>query len=126
MLSILFVEDDATIAAVFVGMLQAAGHHARHVENALAALSELACASHDVVLIDLDLPGIDGLALARMIRTREGADVHMRLVGISARSRGDEEALCLAAGMDAFLRKPVTAAIIEASIAGDACAPVPA
>jgi len=123
---VLLVEDDTTVAAVIVGMLSAGGHHVRHVENALAALSELACAGYDVVLVDLDLPGIDGLALTRMIRLRETASERTRLIGVSARSHGDEESLCLAAGMDAFLRKPVTAAIIEASIVGDACTPLPA
>ena len=62
------------------------------------------------------LPGVDGLALARLLRARETA-TRMPLVGISARSLGDEEAICLAAGMDAFLRKPVTGAMLDASLA---------
>jgi signal transduction histidine kinase/CheY-like chemotaxis protein/streptogramin lyase len=113
---ILLVEDDATVAAVVVGLLIAEGHHVQHVENALAALAELATSSYDVVFIDLDLPSIDGLTLARMIRTRASGAACPRLIGISARSRGDEEALCLDAGMQAFVRKPVTAAVLQSLI----------
>jgi len=106
------VEDDPTVAAVIAGLLGASGHEVRHAENALSALSELASAIYDVVLIDLDLPGVDGLALARMIRARASAGARQRLIGISARSAGDEETQCLAAGMDAFVRKPVAAAVL--------------
>jgi len=109
---VLLVEDDPTVAAVIAGLLGASGHEVRHAENALAALSELASAIYDVVLIDLDLPGVDGLALARMIRSRASAGARQRLIGISARSAGDEETQCLAAGMDAFVRKPVAAAVL--------------
>ena len=105
---ILLVEDDVTVAAVIAGLLGAEGHRVQHVDNALAALSELATSDYDIAFIDLDLPGIDGLALARMIRTRAGAAARPRMIGISARSRGDEEALCLDAGLEAFMRKPIS------------------
>jgi signal transduction histidine kinase/CheY-like chemotaxis protein len=107
---ILLVEDDATVAATLAGLLETQGHVVRRAEHGLAALGELAAANYDAALLDLDLPGVDGLTLARMIRAGEAKDdkPSLRLIGISARSRGDEDALCLAAGMDAFLRKPVT------------------
>jgi signal transduction histidine kinase/ligand-binding sensor domain-containing protein/ActR/RegA family two-component response regulator len=113
-LDILLVEDDATVAAVIAGLLDAQGHRVRHAAHGLAALSELETANYDAALIDLDLPGIDGLALARMLRAREAKSgkARMPLIAVSARSVGDEEALCLAAGMDAFLRKPVTGAML--------------
>jgi CheY-like chemotaxis protein len=116
--NILLVEDDAIVAAVISGLLQTQGHCVTHVAHALAALVEVESAHYDVALIDLDLPGVDGLTLARMLRTREAQQGNERLVliGISARCVGDEEALCLAAGMQAFLRKPVTAALLAATI----------
>jgi len=85
----------------------------QHVDNSLAALSELATSSYDVIFIDLGLPSIDGFKLARMISARASGAAFPRLIGISARSRGDEEALCLEAGMQAFVRKPVTAAVLQ-------------
>jgi signal transduction histidine kinase/ligand-binding sensor domain-containing protein/CheY-like chemotaxis protein len=118
--AILLVEDDATVAAVIVGLLEAQGHSVAHARHGLAAMAELEAASCDIALIDLDLPGIDGLALARMLRTREQKTGKSRLplIGISARSAGNEEALCLVAGMDAFLRKPVTGEMLATAIAG--------
>jgi signal transduction histidine kinase/AmiR/NasT family two-component response regulator len=112
----LLVEDDATVAAVIAGLLRANGHDVTHVANGLAALSETATSRFDVALIDLDLPGVDGLALARMLRARD-TGVRLPLIGISARSVGDEERLCLDAGMDAFLRKPITGAMLDESLA---------
>ena len=118
--SILLVEDDAVVAEVIVSLLQAQGHGVVHARHGLAAMAELETAACDIALIDLDLPGIDGLALARLLRTREekSAKSRLPLIGISARCVGDEEAQCLAAGMDAFLRKPVTGQMLAAAIAG--------
>jgi signal transduction histidine kinase/CheY-like chemotaxis protein/streptogramin lyase len=112
-LNILLVEDDATVAAVVAGLLDAQGHHVRHVEHGLAALAEI-----DSTAFDLALLGLDGLALARMLRAREAQSGSPRLplVGISARSAGNEEALCLDAGMDAFLRKPISGAALRAGV----------
>ncbi len=117
-LDVLLVEDDATVAAVIAGQLEAFGCRVRHVAQGLAALSEVAVERFDAALLDLDLPGLDGLALARTLRAREAAEQRPRmpLIGISARSVGDEEALCLDAGMDAFLRKPITGAMLRACL----------
>ncbi len=119
-LHILLVEDDPTVAEVVTRLLALQGHSVRHAAQGLAALTEFDAARYDIALIDLDLPGVDGLSLARMLRAREartGAG-RMALIGISARSAGDEESLCLAAGMDAFLRKPVTGEMLASAIAG--------
>lgn len=119
-LSVLLIEDDATVAQVMAGLLDALGHRLRHVAHALAALAELEVAPVDLVLLDIDLPGIDGLQLARMIRS--GAHAHLPLLAVTARSVGDEEVLVAAAGIDGLLRKPVTAKAlaqaIEAALAG--------
>jgi signal transduction histidine kinase/ligand-binding sensor domain-containing protein len=117
-LRILLVEDDATVAAVVAGLLEAQGHHVRRVEHGLAALAEIDSTPFDLALLDLDLPGLDGLALARTLRANEARTQAPRLplIGISARSVGDEEALCLGAGMDAFLRKPITGAALRAGV----------
>jgi len=111
---VLLVEDDAIVAAVIAGLLRASGHDVVHVANGLVALSETATSHFDVALIDLDLPGVDGLALARMLRVQKPT---LRMIGISARSVGNEERLCLDAGMNAFLRKPVTGAMLDESLA---------
>ena len=116
---VLLVEDDATVAAVVAGLLSAHGHRVTLAPNGLAALAEVDAMPNDVALIDLDLPGIDGIALARLLRTREAqcGSARLPLIGISARSAGNEEALCLDAGMDAFLRKPLTSEQLSEAVA---------
>ncbi|NII12082.1 hybrid sensor histidine kinase/response regulator [Oleiagrimonas sp. C23AA] len=106
-LSILLVEDDATVAEVVTGLLEAQGHHVTHAGDGLAALSTWQAGHFDVALMDLDLPGIDGFRVTQMIRAQEG-QAHMPVIAITARSGGDEQARAMDAGMDAFLRKPVS------------------
>lgn len=114
-LAVLLVEDDATVGQVIAGLLGALGHHVCHVGDGLAALAQLKAAHHDLALLDLDLPGIDGLQLARMIRA--GVAPGLPLIAVTARSVGDEEARIRAVGMNALLRKPLTGALLAAAIA---------
>ncbi|WP_430391318.1 ATP-binding protein [Dyella sp. 20L07] len=107
-LQVLLVEDDVIVAAVIRGLLERAGHEVRYVANGLAALAELAQAPCEVILLDLDLPGIDGFQIARLIRQREEPGRRVPIVAITARSGGDEEVRAREAGMDGFLRKPLT------------------
>ncbi|OOG66212.1 hybrid sensor histidine kinase/response regulator [Rhodanobacter sp. B04] len=105
---LLLVEDDAIVAAVILGLLERQGHAVVHVVNGLAALAELEHGSFDAVLLDLDLPGVDGFQIARLIRQRAGEDRQVPIVAVTARSDGEDEARARAAGMDGFLRKPLT------------------
>lgn len=102
---VLLVEDDAIVADVLVGMLQAQGHRVTHAGHALAALTEIATGSFDIALFDLDLPGMDGLTLARHLRA-QGWTTPM--IAISARADSGAESDAKEAGFDAFLRKPLT------------------
>jgi CheY-like chemotaxis protein len=109
-LDVLLVEDDAIVAAVIRGLLERQGHRVRYAGNGLQALAELAQGPCDAILLDLDLPGVDGLQVARLIRQSETDGRRVWIVAITARSGGDEEARSRAAGMDGFLRKPLTGA----------------
>lgn len=114
-LDILLVEDDPTVAEVLLGLLAGMGHRARRAPNGLAALVELKGARFDVALLDLDLPGMDGLKLARMIRAG-GVQADLPMIAVTARSIGDEDLQVRAAGMDGLLRKPVTSALLDTAI----------
>ncbi|AIF49315.1 hybrid sensor histidine kinase/response regulator [Dyella japonica] len=107
-LRVLLVEDDTIVAAVIRGLLERAGHDVCYVGNGLSALAELAQSACDVILLDLDLPGIDGFQIARLIRQREEPGKRIPIVALTARSGGDEELRAREAGMDGFLRKPLT------------------
>ncbi|HXH01436.1 MAG TPA: ATP-binding protein, partial [Xanthomonadaceae bacterium] len=106
-LQLLLVEDDATVAEVLRGLLQAQGHRVVHAAHGLAALSELATGDFDAALLDLDLPGIDGLDLARQIRAHDGHR-HLPLLAVTARCDAQAEPSARATGFDGFLRKPAS------------------
>ena len=114
---LLLVEDDTIVAAVIRGLLEREGHSLVHVVNGLAALAELAHSDFDAVLLDLDLPGVDGFQIARLIRQREPAGEHLPIIAVTARSGGRDEAHAREAGMDGFLRKPVTGEQLVAALA---------
>lgn len=114
-LSLLFVEDDRIVAEAISGLLQAQGHDVVHAGHGLAALTEVATRKFDAALLDLDLPGMDGMALARMLRAQGHA---FPLLAVTARSDGDAETQAMAAGFDGFLRKPLTGAMLAQLLAG--------
>ena len=113
-LRILLVEDDPTVAEVIAGLLHARGHHVTHAVHGLAALAQTTGQIFDIALLDLDLPGLDGLALARQLRAQGFA---APLVAVTARADADAETLAHAAGFDAFVRKPVTGEMLAEAIA---------
>lgn len=116
---VLLVEDDPTVAEVVVGLLRAQGHHVTHAAHGLAALTDVATAAFDVALLDLDLPGMDGFALARALRA-QGFDAP--LIALTARADAAAEPQSLAAGFDRFIRKPVTGAML-ADLLDGSCGP---
>jgi len=115
-LRLLLVEDDAIVAAVIMGLLQQQGHAACHVANGLLALAELDRHHYDAVLLDLDLPGVDGFQVARLIRQRETGK-RLPIVAVTARSGEADEAHAREAGMDGFLRKPLSGEQLSATLA---------
>ncbi len=113
-LDILLVEDDVTVAEVVAGLLRARGHRVTHAAHGLAALTEVAAAAFDVAFLDLDLPGLDGMALAQQLRLR---GLTTPLIALTARTDAEAEPLARQAGFDDFIRKPVTGDMLAAAIA---------
>jgi signal transduction histidine kinase/ActR/RegA family two-component response regulator len=104
-LRVLLVEDDPVAGQAIAGLIETFGYAVTLVPQALAALSEIdAGGGFDLMVCDFDLPGMDGCELARMLRQR---GVTTPIVALTASAHGDEERRALAAGMNAFLRKPV-------------------
>lgn len=125
--SLLLVEDDPTVAEVLTGLLRLQGHHVVHVPHGLSALSAVATTPFDAALLDLDLPGMDGLALARQLRIQGFAKP---LIAVTARADAGAEPEAMEAGFDHFIRKPMTramlAALLEQAIPAEADARTPA
>ncbi|MFT3763468.1 MAG: ATP-binding protein [Pseudoxanthomonas sp.] len=110
-LRILLVEDDPTVAEVVASLLRVRGHAVYHAAHGLAALAEVAGGDgFDIALLDLDLPGLDGLALARQLRAQGFV---APLLAVTARADADAEPMAKEAGFDGFLRKPVTGEMLE-------------
>ena len=112
---ILLVEDDPTVAEVLAGLLVDQGYEPTLASHGLAALAELRGGDFDVVVLDLDLPGIDGVALARQLRAQGW---RRPIVALTARADPAAEPLSRQAGCDAFLRKPIGGAALAAVLAG--------
>ena len=115
-LSVLCVEDNPYGRVILNTILAELGHHADFVgsgEEALAALPR----GYDVVLMDVTLPGIGGLDAARRIRALSGATGRTPIIGISGRSEPGDEAAARAAGMNFYLRKPVSPSALSEALA---------
>jgi len=124
-LNLMLVEDDATVAAVITGLLRTRGHTVMHTSHGLAALAEAARNRFDLAFLDLDLPGIDGLRLAHLLREQHFSQP---LIALTARSDAEAEPAAWRAGFSQFLRKPVTGAmlinVMEQALASTARPPV--
>lgn len=118
---VLLVEDDPVVATVVQDLLHQQGHTVQHAAHGLAAMAALDAGRFDLALLDLDLPGLDGFQLARLLRAR---GERLPLLALTARADGEAERQSVAAGMDGFLRKPVTGAMLAEALAA-VPAPVP-
>ncbi len=107
-LSVLVAEDNATNRLVAVGMLERLGHRVETAADGAEALEAVRHGSFDVVLMDVMMPKIDGLAATRAIRTLPGAAAVVPIIGLTAASAHSDEQACLAAGMNRCATKPVT------------------
>jgi CheY-like chemotaxis protein len=93
-----------------IGLLGSRGHRVEVAGNGRAALAAVAARHFDLVLMDIQMPEMDGLEATKMIRARErGAGSRVPIIAMTAHAmKGDREA-CLAAGMDGYLSKPIRA-----------------
>ncbi|GGA09008.1 hybrid sensor histidine kinase/response regulator [Dyella caseinilytica] len=115
-LDVLLVESDATAASAIRGMLEHQGHRVRCASHGLNALAELSQETCDAILLDLDLPGIDGFQLTQLIRQGEHGGDHMPIIAMSTRTRAEEVARGHQVGIDGFLRKPLTGVQLSSAL----------
>ena len=108
---VLVVEDNPVNQLVAVGLLEALGYATETAGDGLAALDLLADREFDLVLMDVQMPRMDGYAATRAIRER-GLD--LPVVAMTAAAVEGERERCLAAGMDDFLTKPVDPSALAA------------
>jgi CheY-like chemotaxis protein len=107
-LRILLAEDSEINRRLAVALLEQPGHTVVSAKNGREALDALETESFDVVLMDVQMPEMDGLEVTRRIREREGSTGgHVPIVALTAHAlKGDRER-CLKAGMDGYVAKPI-------------------
>jgi len=107
MLRVLLAEDNPVNRLVARQMLERLGYAPDVVEDGAAVLDALGRQSYDVVLMDVQMPGIDGMTAAQRIRAM-GDQIHQpHIVALTAMSSPDDRARYLASGMDDYIAKPV-------------------
>ncbi len=107
-LKILLAEDNPTNRHVATRMLARLGHRVDAVEDGALAAAAAAKTDYDVILMDMMMPEVDGLAATRMIRAAAAPRCHTVIIGLTANAQASDRAACEAAGMNGFLTKPVT------------------
>jgi two-component system, sensor histidine kinase and response regulator len=107
-LHILLAEDNLINQKVTVGMLEAAGHRIAVVNNGKEAVAALENGSFDVVLMDVQMPEMDGFQATAAIREREKATGHHTpIIALTAHAMKGDAERCLAVGMDGYASKPI-------------------
>jgi len=107
-LRIVVADDDATIRELAIELLRARGHSVTDAADGPAALTAFDRTGPDVMLLDQQMPGMDGLEVARVIRQREeqAGAAPTRIVGLSGNASAEDERRSRDAGMDVLLGKP--------------------
>jgi CheY-like chemotaxis protein len=135
-LHILLAEDSPVNQTVAVRLLELRGHRVVVARNGLEALEALEQQSFDVVLMDVQMPKLDGLEATTRLRQREqGTGRHVPVIAMTAHAMKGDRERCLEAGMDGYVAKPIraqelfevleTLASVRAEPAPNAAAPPP-
>jgi CheY-like chemotaxis protein/nitrogen-specific signal transduction histidine kinase len=104
---VLVVEDNTTTQTVVTAQLRTLGYTAKVVEDAQRGLNALSREHYDIVLMDCEMPGMDGYAATTEIRRREGKARHTVVIALTAHATEGDRERCLKAGMDDYISKPV-------------------
>jgi CheY-like chemotaxis protein len=103
----LFVEDDPVNRRVLRAMVEQAGSTLEEAENALRGLEMIERNTYDMILMDLRMPGMDGMTAIRKIRERGDEKANLPIIVVTADTAPDIRANCMAGGADELIMKPV-------------------
>jgi two-component system, sensor histidine kinase RpfC len=122
---VLVADDNRTNRNVLAAILETAGHETVMVADGDEALEALENGTFDILLLDVNMPRLNGIDAASMWRQIEGGRSHLPIIGVTADATSETEARCLAAGMDLRVTKPFDAkkllALIEQYTAITTC-----
>jgi CheY-like chemotaxis protein len=107
-ISVLIAEDDPTMRHLMATLLSRRGISCTLVENGRSALDAWEEDQFDLILMDVQMPILDGLKATRMIRERESVrGGHTVIIAMTAHAMATDREKCLEAGMDAYVSKPI-------------------
>lgn len=104
---ILLVEDNEVNQEVAIGMLEKLAYHAEVAANGMEALSALERSTYDLILMDCQMPVLDGYETTMRIRSGEVESARLPIIALTANAMEGDAEKCLAAGMDDYLAKPI-------------------
>ena len=106
-MKVLFIEDDRMNRRVVKDMLDVAGAEMVEADSGEAGLRLLGESRFDIVLLDLRMPGMDGMEVIAHVRARTDGVAHVPIIVVTADTADDLRERCIAAGADEVLFKPV-------------------
>ncbi len=106
-LRILLAEDNVVNQKLAMRLLQQMGYRADLASNGIEAIECVQRQTYDVVLMDVQMPEMDGLEASKEITARWSADERPRIVAMTANAMQGDREMCIAAGMDDYLTKPI-------------------
>ncbi len=113
---ILLAEDNALNRQILTAYLELGGHSVRVVENGACAVEAAASERFDLVLMDVQMPEMDGLSATRLIRALPAPACNVPILALTASAMDGDRDRCLAVGMTDFCAKPVTPDALQAAI----------
>ena len=116
-MKILYVEDDPINRRVLKAMLEQAGSTVYEAEDALIGLEMIERNTYDLILMDLRMPGMDGMTAIERIRARSDAKARLPVIVVTADTADNIRKNCIARGADDLVMKPVDTATLFDAIA---------
>jgi len=114
---VLIAEDNIVNQRVAIYMMEKQGHHVSYVQNGEEVLDAMEKNIFDLILMDVQMPLMDGLKATELIRKKERATgAHIPIVAMTAHAMKGDRERCLAAGMDDYVAKPLNAADLSQAI----------
>jgi two-component system sensor histidine kinase/response regulator len=113
---ILVAEDNLVNQRVVLGLLAKLGHHADAVRNGLEAVKAVEAGSYDLVIMDCQMPELDGFEATRRIRRLSGACATVPIVALTANAMQGDRERCLEVGMNDYVTKPVDVGRLAAAL----------
>lgn len=115
-LRILVAEDNTVNQKVIVSILTQLGYRPDLAQNGLEVLQALDRQTYNMILMDVQMPEMDGLEATREIRKRQAGGKKPYIIAMTANAMPEDSAICLRAGMDAYLSKPVRIEQLQAAL----------